>query len=78
MTDSTMILKGTLAGHSDWVTAIATTEVDSEMIVSASRGACRELSCLASAGRRAAFPHTCTARAPARHRQVPDRLDHHW
>jgi len=37
MTDSTMILKGTLAGHSDWVTAIATTEVDSEMIVSASR-----------------------------------------
>ena len=39
--ESGLIMKGTLEGHSDWVTAIATTEVDPTMIVSASRGECK-------------------------------------
>lgn len=35
-----LILKGTLKGHSGWVTALATTDQDANMVLSASRGAC--------------------------------------
>jgi guanine nucleotide-binding protein subunit beta-2-like 1 protein len=36
-TSDKLVYKGCLKGHSDWVTAIATTSVDANMIVSASR-----------------------------------------
>jgi guanine nucleotide-binding protein subunit beta-2-like 1 protein len=38
MAENALILKGVLEGHSNWVTAIATTDVDSSMVVSSSRG----------------------------------------
>lgn len=40
------MLRGTLKGHSNWVTAIATTPEDNNMILSASRGACSSLTVL--------------------------------
>ena len=73
MAENALFLKGTLEGHSNWVTSIATTDVDSSMIVSSSRGTCRagfpSLRRLAAAARRLQ-PHAtrtpaCIRRAPA-------------
>lgn len=35
----TLAFKGTLAGHSNWITAIATSSENPDMILTASRGA---------------------------------------
>lgn len=37
-----LAFKGSLAGHSGWVTAIATSSENPDMILTASRGKCRE------------------------------------
>ena len=39
MSGESMVCRGTLEGHTGWVTAIATPQTDSDFIVSASRGA---------------------------------------